>query len=410
MKKKTVLMVITNLNYGGAQRVFYQLSLELSKRYHVIEVVFNFEHGHAFKTGNPIYSLDVKGGGSLFRKVINFYLRYKRLADIKKETRADVCISHLEGADYVNISSRQQERVICCIHGSKISDKNIHGLSGWVRRKILIPYLYKKADALVAVSRGIKEEFLTQFGVRETNIHWLPNFFYPDHITELAKGKLPSPWDKLLYDNRITILTAGRLSHQKNLKGLVRLAAHIKRYLAVKWVILGDGELFSGLVSYAKQLNLMVFTIKDDKVDLLNGYDMYFLGYSENPFLWISKADWFILTSDWEGFPMVIGESMACGTPVIATDCQTGPREFLSDTAYPEVPVQTCLVEPYGILIPLLSENLPEDVLESMTAQLKYLLTDKALREKLAESSRQRIENFTPERIMPGWFTLIESD
>lgn len=408
MKHKTILMVITNLNYGGAQRVFYNLSVELSKRYRVVECVFNFDSGHAFKTGNEIYSLNVKAGKSFVGKLFNFYLRCKRLAEIKRKVNADVCISHLEGADYVNIASRQQEKIICCLHGSKLFDKNIEGFTGWFRKSILIPLFYKRSDALVAVSRGVRQEFLTHFGINESKINWIPNFFYPEEIRRKSSEDIPSSWDRLFRSSSLIYITAGRLARQKNLEGFIRLAAASVRLTESKWFILGDGELFQSLYAYAKEHGLRVYTWYDLAPGKLEEYDLYFVGYIENPFAWIKRADWFILTSDWEGFPMVIGEAMACGTPTISTDCQTGPREFLSDTEYPDTAIDQCSLEAYGVLIPLLTDQLSGETFDKLIFDLTKLTKDNSLRNRYAEYGYARIQSFTPEHVVSQWCEIID--
>lgn len=55
------------------------------------------------------------------------------------------------------------------------------------------------------------------------------------------------------------------------------------------------------------------------------------MGHKDNPYAWISKADIFVLPSDYEGFPNVLLESMACGTPIITTNCPSGPGEIITD-------------------------------------------------------------------------------
>ncbi|MCW5912007.1 MAG: glycosyltransferase [Cyclobacteriaceae bacterium] len=409
MKRKTILMVITNLNYGGAQRVFYNLSVELSKRYHVVECVFNFDSGHAFKTGNEVYTLDVKAGKSFLGKLYNFYLRCKRLAEIKRKINADVCISHLEGADYINILSRQREKVVCCLHGSKLYDENIEGFTGWLRKSLLIPFLYKRSGFLVAVSRGVRQEFITHFGIDKSKIRYIPNFFYPEEIKQKSTENIPQVWNDLFHISPLTYMTVGRLVRQKNIEGFIRLAAASVRLTRSKWFILGDGELFQSLYAYAKKLGLQVYSWDDTNSGKLEDYDLYFVGYMKNPFAWLKKTDWFILTSGWEGFPMVIGEAMACGTPTISTDCQTGPREFLSDKDYPDSPIVTHSLERYGILIPLLTNRLSDESFNKLAFDLTHLAKDKTLRNQYAEQSNVRIQSFTPEYIVPQWCEVIDN-
>lgn len=406
IQPKVILILIPNLNFGGAQRVFYNLSVELSKTYRVVECVFNFEAGHAFKTNQEVISLDVTGGNNVFSKLYKFYIRCKRMRDIKKKLRPVACISHLEGADYVNLLSRSTEKVICCIHGSKLFDENIKGIIGWVRKFFLIPFLYKKADSIVTVSKGIHDEMITSFRLEREKINWIPNFFYPDQIIAKAKEPLPVHLQDLFNDDRLTFITLGRLTIQKNQKAIIKMAARFKKLKNCKWIVLGDGELLDELCAMAEKEGLKVhsFNQKED----LNNCDIYFLGFHNNPYPFIAHSDWFILTSSWEGFPMVIGEAMACGTPVISTDCQTGPREFLSDDITYSQGLNSCSIEAYGILIPLLDSELKAENMDTLVKQLDALTSDNALKESYKKNGMDRVNQLAAEVSMKKWLQVIE--
>lgn len=407
MEKKVILLVITNLNFGGAQRVFYNLSIELSKKYRVVECVFNFDAGHAFKTGNEVLSLDVKAGKSFFGKLYNFYLRCKRLREIKRKVNADICMSHLEGADYVNILSRRSEKVICCIHGSKRHDENIEGFVGWLRRNLLIPFLYRKADMLITVSRGVMNELTDSFNLDKKMIHWVPNFFYPEQIKTQASAPIPEHWLPVFNDPRLSFITVGRLTRQKNQDAFVRLAGEFLKSCKSKWILVGEGERFDELYTQARQLQLRVYSYKES-LDINQEYDIYFLGFYSNPFSLVSRSDWFVLTSSWEGFPMVIGEAMACGTPVISTDCPTGPREFLSDNLDPTQPLTNCEVAEYGILMPLMdSDSLSK--LNAWTKQLSAITQDRRLHERYSKQGYDRIQQLSVSNIMSQWYFILDN-
>jgi glycosyltransferase involved in cell wall biosynthesis len=407
MDRKVILLVITNLNFGGAQRVFYNLSVELSRKYKVVECVFNFDAGHAFKTGNDVLSLDVKAGKGFFGKIYNFYLRCKRLKEIKEKVKADICISHLEGADYVNILSRGKEKVICCIHGSKLHDENIEGFVGWIRKVILIPFLYKRANILVTVSKGVSDELIRHFQMDKEKVQWIPNFFYPDLIRLKASDSLPEELTSIFSDPRPTFITVGRLTRQKNQDAFVRLAAAFVKSVKSKWILVGEGEWYDELYSLAKRQPLRVYSYKEP-VTNSSDFDIYFLGFYENPYALVSRSDWFVLTSSWEGFPMVIGEAMACGTPVISTDCHTGPREFLSDKNEPVSSLTDCLQAEYGILMPLMDAQSMALKLGDWTKQLTTIVQDSKMHDYYSKIGYDRVLRLSAERIMIQWYSMLE--
>ncbi len=408
MDRKVILLLIPNLDFGGAQRVFYNLSIELSKQYKVVECVFNLDTGHAFKSGNEVVSLDVKAGNSIIEKIYNFYLRCRRLSALKKKMNAAVCISHLEGADYVNIVSRRNEKVICCIHGSKLHDENIDGIVGWIRKMILIPILYRRADTIVTVSKGILEELREYFNLPEKKMQWIPNFFYPDFISSKSKESIPPQWVPLFNSSDPKFITIGRLTIQKNQEAFVRLASEFIKLQKSKWIIVGDGERLEILCALAKELNLRVY-LPNENTNNIADFDIYFLGFHDNPYSLVSRSDWFVLTSSWEGFPMVIGESMACGTPVISTDCPTGPREFLTNQHEELNSLVNCVGAEYGILVPLLDSNSMNTKLAEWTKQLVTLTSTQQQREVYSKQGYARVQELSAPKIMERWYTVINN-
>ena len=146
-------MLIPNLGFGGAQRVFHDHSRLLASRFDVTDVAFNLDHGHAFPSGNKVASLDVPGGGGAVAKLRHFRQRIRRLAALKRRMAPALTISHLEGADYVNVLARGPGKTLLVIHGSKLHDANIRGPLGWLRGRVMAAALHR-AD-LIAPSHGV---------------------------------------------------------------------------------------------------------------------------------------------------------------------------------------------------------------------------------------------------------------
>ena len=404
--KPKLLMFITNLGLGGAQRVFQDLSVALRDHCAVHEAVFNFHDGHDFPTGADVISLDVPGGPGLFNKLRNFRSRVVRLRSIKKELRPELCISHLEGADYVNVLIRVSERIILCVHGSKLHDRNIHGLQGLVRRKLLIPSLYNRADRIVTVSRDIRTELISM-GVAAHRICVINNFFDVERIVQLSKEPLSAAEAKV-YASGPVIVTSGRLHSQKNQAALLDVFAEVRRRQPAKLLLVGDGELRDALVHQAQGLGLRVFAGWTSDA-LTPDHDVYFMGLQKNPFKYIRPAALFAFTSDYEGFPLALSEAMICGTPVVLTDCATGPREILApETSDPAFPIEAAEQGDYGLLMPMLNNpaNRPAHV-GVWVAAIDRLLLDTAERQRLGRRARQRMEAFTRDRIVPQWLDVI---
>ena len=394
-------MLITNLTFGGAQRVFYDHSRLLARRHDVTEIVFNLDQGHAFSTGNEILSLDVPGGGGGFAKLVHFFQRVRRLAAIKQDRRPALTISHLEGADYVNLLSRGAGKTLVVVHGSKLHDANIRGPLGWLRRRVLIPWLYNRADRIVTVSREIGVE-LESLGVRRSLIHPIHNFFDPAAIRVRSLEPL-SAAEQSIFSGPPVLVTSGRFALQKNHAGLIALFAVLIERRPARLLLIGDGELRQPLIEQARALGLSVGEGPGGDCDVV------FAGFQDNPFRLQRHAQLFVLPSCWEGFPMVLGEAMACGLPIISADCPTGPREFLAPASIGSAvrPLRHAEIGDHGLLMPI-PEVADQTTIDPWVETLDRLLGDSAELRMLAATSLARAEDFSRDRIAPQWLALID--
>jgi glycosyltransferase involved in cell wall biosynthesis len=119
------------------------------------------------------------------------------------------------------------------------------------------------------------------------------------------------------------ILAVGRLSKEKDFPSLIRAFALVKQQYPVKLIILGQGDELLALEELVRELEL---------VD-----DVAFPGFVTNPYSYMSKAKMLVMTSIYEGFGNVLVEAAIAGTPVVATNCESGPAEILEDGKYGEL-------------------------------------------------------------------------
>ncbi len=219
---------------------------------------------------------------------------------------------------------------------------------GWWRRwprYLPMRLIYRWADAVVAVSEGVALDTARITGLPEERIHVVHNPVITPALDRHAAAPCEHPW--LRDPDRPVILAAGRLTPQKDFATLIRAFALVRAQRPCRLIILGEGRLRRPLEGLVGELGL--------------GEDVDLPGFEPNPYPLMAAADLFVLSSAWEGSPNVLTEALALGTPVVATDCRSGPREILADGSIgPLVPVGDAPALSKAILRTLDHPPLPE--------------------------------------------------
>lgn len=197
----------------------------------------------------------------------------------------------------------------------------------WLRYSA-IRLLYPRIDAVVAVSDGVAEDVGRVSGLPAERIHVVRNPVVTPRLAARAAEPCTHPWFAAPppQGEIPVILGIGRLQRQKDFPTLLRAFALLRRQMASRLLILGEGRGRSRLEALIGELGLQ------DAVELP--------GFAPNPYPLLARAHLFVLSSAWEGSPNVLTEALALGTPVVSTDCPSGPKEILEDGRYgPLVPV-----------------------------------------------------------------------
>jgi glycosyltransferase involved in cell wall biosynthesis len=250
MNKPNIIMLIPELTMGGAQHSFARLAWALSVDYTIIPVVFDEGSNPFYLMPAEIRNLGTKLAQNNFSKILNAIKRFIELRKLKKNIQPIACISFLEGADYLNVLTKQKEKVIISIRGSKVHDPNMHAYMFVLRSKLLIPYLYKRADKIVTVNRGIQQELTEYFKLDADKIETIYN--YIDNANDSSQQIIslpPSPY----------MLYSGRLAHEKGIAGIVKVfASVIKEIPELKLILLGDGPEKNNIIQYAHKYQLTI--------------------------------------------------------------------------------------------------------------------------------------------------------
>ncbi len=398
---KRLLLTIPNLGKGGAQQIFRDQVAFFSKHTKVTSCVFNWDDSFP-EDRIGILSLNVPAGKNVLSKSYFFLKRIYRLRKIKEDHKIDISISHLEGADYVNILSRRNEKIILWIHGTKKFDNNIEGVLGWLRKKLMIPTLYRRAKLIVTVSEGIRHELIEEFDLRAATIVTISNGISLQNIMHSSAAAGSAALFSIIKPALI-LITHCRFARQKNLTALLRIFAKVKIVLPTKMIFVGDGELTGQLIEQSRSLQLITYSFWEDK-PLSESNDVFFIGYQRNPYQYLANATLYLLTSSWEGFPLSMCEAMACQLPVVAADCFTGPREILSPGIYSIMPVARPFFSKGGVLMPLADSDSAIQVWADVICKV---LSDDGLRQKMIRGAVDRAKDFDMRKIEKHWLDLL---
>jgi len=352
-----VIVLLQNLAGGGAERVLLTLASALARTGMTVKLVLVRAEGPYLNDVPPELRPNILGPQRT-RQVLPALVRRLRLE------RPRWLITALTHVNLIGIAARRiamsGTRILVTEHNRITTDQPVPG--GCLARR-LMPFVYPLADEIVAVSKGVCQDLVRAAHLPSARVRVVHNPVDCRRIAKLASEVAPHPW---LVDGGPPVLVGiGRLLPQKDFATLLRAFALLRSHQPGRLVILGEGPEREHLLALASELGV--------------ARDVLLPGFVANPFAWLGRASLFVLSSAWEGLPTVLIEALACGTPVVATDCPHGPREILEDL---------------GLLVPVGDANAMEKAMRRMldAPTDRRLLVDRAAAfcpEQVAATYRQ---------------------
>ncbi|MBI5049914.1 MAG: glycosyltransferase [Nitrospirae bacterium] len=292
-----------------------------------------------------------------------------RLRRIMAEEGPEVVVSFMWEANILNVLSNLLSHRRKIILSERVAIfENIGALFGAGVKmnvaKTMIKVFYRFAAHIIAVSEGLKTE-LTMLGLPENKIDVIYNPLDSSVIQSLAAEAIESSSPYIVF--------VGRLTKQKNIPLLIHAFSIIKNEFDIDLMILGKGEEEKGLRDLAGSLNI--------------GDRVIFKGFEINPYKYMRNAEVLVLPSDFEGFPNVLLEAMACGVSIVSTNCPYGPSEIITDGDN-------------GLIVPV------GDV-HGMAVAIGRLLRDKCLRESFVSRGYEISRKYEVGEIVKRYEELI---
>lgn len=364
-KTGRIAFFLPNLAGGGAERVALNLLKGMVKRGLQLDLVLASAYGPYLEDLPKEVRVVDLGMKHTRHAVLPLarYLRHKRPA---------VLLSHLSRANVAATLARMVARVgtplILVEHNTPSVEKQHSPFPVKVLGR-LKKWLYPHATMLIAVSNGAAGDLEADLGLAPGSVRTVYNPVVDDNLAAMAAAPADHPW---FSDASVPVfISVGRLCRQKDQATLLKAFARLRERHLARLMILGEGPLRLELEELAAWLGI--------------GEDLSLTGFVDNPYAFMSQAAGLVLSSIYEGLPTVLVEAMACGCPVVSTDCPSGPAEILDNGKY-------------GQLVPVGDE-------QALAGAMANILDHPPARETII----RRAQDFTVDRAVSKYLRLIEA-
>ena len=310
LSKGSVCFLTLDMGFGGAEKVIATLANKLFESGREVTIVTILDQNDFSNALDPRIKID-------YLSVKNFKTSFFVLCNYLHKNRFDNFIANIWPLTVFSLPirffSRKTNLVFIehCILSEQYKSKH---LIFKFLLKLSISTFYRFAHHVVCVSQGVKDDLIS-FGVPKNKSLVIFNPLMPafSNVHD-SKNKKIRNW---IHGSSINLVAVGQLIQAKNFLNLIKsinILVHSENY-DLRLLVLGDGEERVALEDAIKEYSL--------------GQHVYLPGWVEDPIPFIESSDLLVLSSDYEGFGLVIIEALSVGVNVVSTNCKTGPSEIL---------------------------------------------------------------------------------
>jgi glycosyltransferase involved in cell wall biosynthesis len=312
--KERLAIFLPGLYDGGAERTLLNLAEGIASRGFPVDLVLARAEGpYMAEIPDSVRVIDLKAPRVfLCLPALVHYLQCERPMALLSTLYANII------AVWARRITGIPQRVVLNEQNTLSSVSNGEKDLRWKLYPELAKWFYPWADAITAVSDGVATDLALAAKLSPSLIQVIYNPIVTRELRIKSESHLDHPWFRK--GEPPVVLGVGRLTAQKAFEVLIESFAQVRKSQPARLLILGEGEDRPMLEALVRQLGLE--------------QDISMPGFVSNPYPYMAQAALFVLSSRWEGLPTVLVEAMSLGTPVIATDCPSGPMEILRNGQY----------------------------------------------------------------------------
>ena len=380
---KKVGILVNSVGFGGNERSAVNIANAIRKDFNV-SIITQEDCGNHYEYKGKVINLNTPCATSKIGKAFNSIRRIVRLRKVIRKKQFDSLLIILPITNPINYLKLGCKKIVSCRDCGDLMKHPDKYIKMTDASSLMVCNSEYQAEYLVSKEPKLKGKTKVVYNILDV-----------DRIKQLKEEELDELTQNFVSGHKF-IVSTGRFANAKGLNNLLKAFSVLaKRDSDVRLIMIGDGELRDKVETLIDEYGLK------DRVLLP--------GFQANPFKYIARANIFVLPSFYEGFPNTLVEAMACGTPVISTDCPSGPAEILCGKAD-----EGNVITEYGILLKPFSEQETtwdaHDIRkehEQFADAMERLLEDQELADRVSGKALERVNDFTAGNIANEWKKLL---